>query len=122
MKKLLAFLLATLMILSFTACRSEEEIVKGENWKKLGIEAMEEHLKNKYDIDVTLETVIIEDENSIGAPVANPAADYIPLVTANFTVDGEKYNICADLSDEENVKCYDNYQSKELQQMMKDYL
>ena len=122
MKKLLAFLLATLMILSFTACRSEEEIAKGENWKKLGIEAMEEHLKNKYDIDVTLETIIIEDENSIGAPVANPVADYIPLVTANFTVNGEKYNICADLSDEDNVKCYDNYQSKELQQMMKDYL
>lgn len=122
MKKILAFLLASLMLLSFTACRSEEEIAKGEKWKELGIEAMKEHLEDKYDIEAELESVIVEDENPMGAPVANPFADYVPLVTANFTVDGEEYNICADVSNEDNVKCYDNYQKEEIQKMMKEYL
>lgn len=122
MKKILFIILSIILLFALTACHSEEEIAQKNNWLEVGKTAMQEHLNTKYNIKPSLETVLVltKDYKYDYSPAIT--ADYIPIVVANFSIDGEKYNICADVSDEDNIVCYDNYQKEEIKDTIIKYI
>jgi hypothetical protein len=90
MKKILFIILSIILLFAFTACHSEEEIAQKNNWLEVGKPAMQEHLNTKYNIKPSLETVLVltKDYKYDYSPAIT--ADYIPIVVANFSIDGEK--------------------------------
>lgn len=122
MKKLLIFTVIALLLCSLVACRSEEEEAKGAQWKELGTKAMEQYLQDKYGFDVELKNIEVENQFTLGGGGVPSASPYVPLVVAQFEVNGTTYEVCADVTEENNVVCYDDYQRNEIRSMLLDYL
>lgn len=120
MKKVLIILLSLLLIIGLTACYSEKEIAEKDEWLSLGTDAMKEYLQEKYDISPKLDSpeVMKKWESSLQPYIS---ADYIPVIAARFVVDGIEYQVCADVSNKNDIMCYDNYEAENIKHIILEY-
>lgn len=88
---------------------------------EIAIPAMQQFLKDKYGIAPSLENVVVCHETLNGYE-SSETGESLPLVTAEFSVDEHKYYVCADITDEKNIICYDDYQQDEIKNIIISYL
>lgn len=129
MKKILCIILAIFLLCSFTGCKSQEvyprytadEIAQRDQYLSSGKANIIKYLRDKYGFEATIKTAYVITQNPTKLS-DNAIPKYLPIVFAVFADDkGNHYKAYADLQNNQ-VKCYDNYEIENIQQKLADYI